>query len=113
MAQADASVMPGDFTLSYGMMQASSSFPNIQVDTTMVITMNEGEGASGSVDGDGEGFITLPDSVPRDDVAQVGEEPANLYMVIHASGINLCPQCSYLLHFLFYFASIPVHYLQL
>lgn len=52
--------------------------------------MDEGFGVLGSVDNDGEGFITPLDSTPIYDTVQVWEDPADLYTVIHASGINMC-----------------------
>lgn len=44
---------------------------------------------SRNVDSDGESFIPPPKSASREDIVQAWDDYANLYTVIHASGINM------------------------
>lgn len=55
-----------------------------------------------TLDDDGEGFITLPDSTSKWDTVQVDEDYADLYIVVCASDTNL-----YLLMYIVFSSSSP------
>lgn len=70
--------MYGKFALSSEMIQALSS----QVGNDETSTLVEDVGTSMTVDDDGEGFITPPNSISKRDTTQVDEDSAYLYTIV-------------------------------
>lgn len=89
MFPAEISKTHGEYTFLSSEVQESSNLPDSQLIVDTTPAMDEGVEMSENVDSKGEGFITSPKSTFGKDIVQVRNDPANFYMVVRASDINL------------------------